>query len=157
MRRYWGLLVAAVVCVSLFYLLVTRQSPPEPGTGLSADRLCRKLLQEKPHVEALGWARQSKRNDIRTVGEQSPARSLKIIMRLYDAGAAQVQAVGLERVSGVGETTNTLCVELPHDAEKRKNLLKIEANVAAEGGFDGVFDDGQDYLFLHGFKMWFLP
>lgn len=157
MRRYWGVALAAMACVSLFYLAANHQSPPEPGTGMGADRLCRKLLQEKTHVEALNWLRQSKRNDIRTVGEQSPSRSLKIVKRLYDAGALQVQAVELERVSGVGETTNTLCVELPHDAEKRKTLLKIEAKVAAAGGFDGVFDDGQDYMFLNGFKMWFLP
>jgi hypothetical protein len=65
--------------------------------------------------------------------------------------------VHIERVTGVGGTTNTLWVELPHDVEKRRRLFKIEAKVAGAGGFDPVSDDGQDYMFLNGFKMWFLP
>ena len=103
------------------------------------------------------WMQQAKTSDVRTLGEQSQSRSFKIVKKLYDAGAVHVQVVDLSRVAGVRETANTLCVELPHDPAQRKKLLKIEANVALSGGFDGVYDDGQDYLFLHGFKMWFLP
>ncbi len=136
---------------------MTRESPPQPGSGLTADRLCRKLLREKPHVEALVWVQQSKPDDIRTVGDQSPLDSLKIVKNLYDAGAIEVRAIDLERVVGFGETTNTLCVHLPRDAENRKRLFKIEAQVAAAGGFDGVSDDGQDYMFLHGFETGFQP
>jgi len=157
MRRRWKSALLVVICGGLIYLTFTHQSPPEPGSGTSADKLCRKLLQEKNHTEALTWSQQSKSNDIRTIGERRPSSSLKIVKRLYDAGAIQVEVVDIERVVGVGETTSTLCVELPHDAEKRKKLLKIEARVAAAGGFDGVYDDGQDYMFLNGFKMWFLP
>ena len=157
MRRRWPLALVAGSGIVLFYLASTHQSPPEPGSGASADRLCRKLLQEKTHLEAMEWMQQAKTSDVRTLGEQSQSRSFKIVKKLYDAGAVHVQVVDLSRVAGVRETANTLCVELPHDPAQRKKLLKIEANVALSGGFDGVYDDGQDYLFLHGFKMWFLP
>jgi hypothetical protein len=156
MRRRW-IYVLAASFAGLFYLAFTHQSPAEPGSGMSADRLCRRLLQEKSHTEALAWMQQSKRGDIRMVGEQNSSDSLKIVQRLYDAGAVQVHAVDLDRVAGVGETTNTLCVELPNDAGKRQKLFKIEKRVAGAGGFDPVSDDGQAYMFLNGFKMWFLP
>jgi len=157
MSRRWILVPVVICALTLVYFGLIHQSVAEPGSGLSADRLCRKLLQEKSHVEALAWMEHSKTNDIRTVGEQSPEHSLKIVKGLYASGAIQVQAVEVDRVAGVGETVNTLCVDLPRDPEKRKKLLAVEARVARAGGFDRVPDEGQQYMFLHGFKLTLLP
>jgi hypothetical protein len=157
MSRHW-ILVAAVVCaLALLYFALIHQSTAEPGSGLGADQLCRRLLQEKSHAEAFAWIEQSKTKDIRSVGEESPEESLKIVKGLYASGAVQVQAVEVDRVEGVGETVNTLCVELPQDPQKRKKLLAVEAKVARAGGFDRVPDEGQQYMFLHGFKLTLLP
>jgi hypothetical protein len=156
MRRWIPALVLAF-CGILIYFAMMHQSVGDPGSGMSADKLCRNLLQKKTHAEALTWLNQSRANDVRTVGEQGPEDSLKIVKGLYQAGAVEVQAVDLDRVSGVGETVNTLCVELPGDPEKRTRLLRIEARVARGGGFDRVPDEGQQYMFLHRLKLTYLP
>jgi len=93
MCRRGSFSLAALVGAVVFYLALTHQSPPQPGSGTSADKLCRKLLAEKTREEALSWVQQSEPKNVRTVGEQNPADSLKIVKKLYDAGAVQVYAV----------------------------------------------------------------
>jgi len=133
-----------------FYLITPR---PEARTGLSADKLCRKLLLEKENQEALNWLQQSKPGDIRTIGEQNPEESLKIVRDLYSSGAVKAHVVEIERVAGYGETTNIVCVELPKETSSREKLFKAESKVASSEGFDPVPDEGQTYLFLYKFKL----
>jgi hypothetical protein len=61
--------------------------------------------------------------------------------------------VKIDRVAGVGETVNVVCVELPAAGARRAALFQIEANMAKGAGFDPVSDDGQTYLFLANFKL----
>jgi hypothetical protein len=124
-----------------------------PGDGIRADTTCRKLLAEKENREALSWLEQSKPGNIRTIGEQNPEESLKIVKNLYAAGAVKAHVVGIERDPQYGETTNIVCVELPVDHASRKQLFHIEAKVASNEGFDPVLDEGQTYLFLYKFKL----
>jgi hypothetical protein len=143
-----GFLALLVILGS--YLITPR---PEPGAGIGADKLCRKLLAENEHREALTWAKESKPGDLRTIGEQSPEESFKIINNLYTSGAISAQIVKIERVSGLGETSNIVCVELPTAPGSRVKLFKIEAKTASNEGFDPTPDEGQTYLFLSKFKL----
>jgi hypothetical protein len=140
-------------CVVVFTYFVPSRA--EPGTGLRADATCRKLLAEGGNREALGWLQESKLGNIRTIGEQDPEESLRIVQSLYNSGAVTVRAVKIDREAGYGETTNIICVELPVASSARQKLFKIEAKTASNGGFDPVSDDGQTYLFLFKFKLSF--
>jgi hypothetical protein len=130
-------------------------SGAEPGTGLRADETCRKLLAESDNREALSWLQESKPGNIRTLGEQSPEESLRIVQGLYESGAVKANALEIERDPGFGETSNIVCVELPAASAARNKLFAIEAKTASSGGFDPVSDDGQAYLFLYKFKLSF--
>lgn len=149
---FWLLLLAALVLGWFFFV---RIPPSKPGSGLQADSFCRKLMESKGHAEALSWVSESKMHDIRTIGEQSPEESLKIVKRLYASGAEKVWAVEIEVYPNGGQSTNSLVVELPADPNLRKQLFGLEARVAASEGFDPVSDDGQHYMFLYKFKLAF--
>jgi len=142
--------IVLLAVVAAFYYATPH---PEPGAGLRAEKLCRKLLVEKENREALGWLQQSKPGDIRTIGEQSPEDSLEIVKGLYVAGANRAYVIEIERVPSYGETTNTVCVELPPTRSERIKLFKIESKTASNEGFDPVPDEGQSYLFLYKFKL----
>lgn len=152
--KKWQAVCAVIVATAFLGIYFTRPHP-QAGSGLSADKLCRKLLAEKETREALSWLEQSNPGDIRTVGEQNPGESLRIVKGIYASGALKAYAVGIERDSGYGETTNIVCVELPATPVARQKLLEIESKVAASGGFDPVPDEGQTYLFLYKFKLSF--
>jgi hypothetical protein len=147
------LLSLGFVAALLVWLLFVRIPPPEPNSGAHEDPFCRKLLDTKTHLEALAWVKESRDHDIRTIGEQSPEESLKIVNRLYNEGADRVWAVDLDIYPNEGQSTNVLVVELPTDPKLRRKLFHLEARVAASGGFDPVSDDGQHYMFLFKFKI----
>ena len=130
-------------------------SRPKPGAGRSADTFCRKLLAEKENSEALTWLKQSRAGDIRTLGEQNPSDSLKMVEEIYNSGAIKANIIDIERVAGYGETSNVVCVEMPAAPEQRRKLFQIESRMATSAGFDPVADDGQTYLFLSNFKLSF--
>jgi hypothetical protein len=142
--------VLLLVVVAAYYSVLRHAAR---GEGLHADKLCKTLLAEKENREALSWLEQSKPGDIRTIGEQSPEDSLKIVKGLYSAGAVKTQVIEIERVAGYGETTNIVCVELPAAVSARRALFKIESKTASSQGFDPVPDEGQTYLFLYKFKL----
>jgi hypothetical protein len=149
----WLLVVSFVAAAFLGWLWLVRIPAPEPGSGAGQDPFCRKLLDTKTHREALAWVKESKDRDIRTIGEQSPAQSLKVVQRLYQEGAQRVWAVDVEKYPNQGQSTNNLVIELPTDPNRRRRLFSMEARAAASGGFDPVSDDGQHYMFLYKFKI----
>jgi hypothetical protein len=147
---FLGFALAAAASVAAWHFLPSR---PEPGSGLPGDRTCKNFLARENQREALGWLQESRPGDIRTLGEQTSEDSLKIVQQLYSAGAVSVHAVKIDRVAGVGETVNVVCVELPAAGDGRPRLFKFEAGMANSAGFDPVSDDGQTYLFLANFKL----
>ena len=68
--------LAVAICASFLV------PPARPGDGLRADSLCRKLLADKENREALSWLEQSQPGNTRTIGDQDPEESLKIIRNL---------------------------------------------------------------------------
>jgi hypothetical protein len=149
----WLIFISFVAAAFLGWFLFVRIPSPEPGSGAHQDPFCRKLLDSKTHREALAWVKESKDHDIRTIGEQSPEESMKAVERLYHEGAERVWAVDVENYPNEGQSTNNLVIELPTDPKFRKKLFRLEARVAAGGGFDPVSDDGQHYMFLYKFKL----
>jgi hypothetical protein len=149
----WLLFVSFVAAAFLGWFLFVRIPSPEPGSGAHQDPFCRKLLDTKSHREASEWVKESREHDIRTIGEQSPEESLRIVERLYQEGAGRVWVVDLEIYPNEGQSTNSLVIELPTDPKLRRKLFRLEARVAASEGFDPVSDDGQHYMFLYKFKF----
>ena len=134
-------------------VLVRADPSTRAGSGERQDPFCRKLLDTTTHREALAWVRESKPGDIRTIGEQSPPASVKIVERLYKQGAERVWVVDIEIYPNEGQSTNNLVIELPTDPTLRRKLFLLEARTAASGGFDPVSDDGQHYMFFYKFKF----
>ena len=52
--------------------------------------------------------------------QPSTKDSLEIVKNLYAAGAAKAHVIKIERIAGHGETTNTVCVELPATRNERQ-------------------------------------
>src|SRR5438105_13365671 len=99
------------------------------------------LLSGDPnHLEALGWLRHQDGRE-RTIGDSSEdmdgPTSLRFVEDLYARGAVEVTAIDVDD-EDVLETTSTLIVQMPEDAQARKRLLEVEARIARRGGFDPV-------------------
>jgi len=141
---------AALVVAAIFYFSGSRA---EPGSGIPGDTTCKQLVAQPGSREALAWLGESKRGDVRTLGEQDSDQSVKIVREFYSAGAVNVVAVKIDHEAGLGETTNVVCVALPAAGSARQKLFAMEADYASRGGFDGVADDGQTYLFFAQFKL----
>lgn len=77
-RIFIGVAVAATLAAALHFL----PSRPEPGSGLPGDRTCKNFLKQENQREALGWLREWRPGDVRTIGEQTPEDSLKIVQQL---------------------------------------------------------------------------
>lgn len=151
MKRLSSIMLAAVGLSLLTWFCFLRLPRAVPASGRSADAFCQHLLNDKSHREALSWIRESRNGNVRTIGEQDPDDSLRIVRQLYDQGAQKVWAVDLEKYAE-GESTNALVLELPEKPELRRQLFTLEARCASSGGFDPVGDDGQHYMFLYKFK-----
>jgi hypothetical protein len=117
------------------------------------DAFSLRILAENKHREARAWIGEGKPGDERNLGEQTPAESRAIVDDLYLRGAVDVQVVGAQNVTGFGQTSNILVVQLPTDRAARGRLFDREGELARNEGFDGAFDEGQRYLFLYKFKM----
>lgn len=148
-----GLIAAIITIVVMKPFLFP--ATPEPGSGKEADSFCSDLLAKKNHKEARQWLNEAIKSDIRTIGEQNSSGSRKIVERLYNMGAVNVEAVDIDKVAGYGETTNVLIVQLPDDPAKRMKLFSYEAKISSANGFDPTSDDGQKYMFLFKFKLQF--
>jgi hypothetical protein len=125
----WLLLLSFVIAAFLGWFLFVRIPSPEPGSGAKQDPFCRKLLDTKGHREAPAWVKESKDRDIRTIGEQSPEDSSKIVERLYQEGAERVWAVDLEIYPNEGQSTNDLVIELPNDPKLRARRMSRPARI----------------------------
>jgi hypothetical protein len=121
----------------------------------SIDSFCEELLRKKPHKDAIAWVKEGKKGDIRTIGEQSAEDSRKIVQLLVRAGAEKIHALDIEVGAGLGETTDTLIVELPEARDARSKLFAFATAVSTAHGLGPVSDDGEKFILLHDFKFFF--
>lgn len=111
------------------------------------NKLVAKLLRSRK-AEALQWLRDVSDASFRNLGEMGTTEeSIEYVQRLYDAGAMQVIAVEIYEYE-LGQNTGHLLVQLPRDAAPRLRVFELEREQAERGGFDGVEDTGQEYLYF---------
>jgi 5,10-methylene-tetrahydrofolate dehydrogenase/methenyl tetrahydrofolate cyclohydrolase len=109
--------------------------------------LVKELLSGNP-AEALEWLRGGSPTSRRSLGEkQKTEDSIAFVQQLYDLGAEQVLAVEINEYNR-GQNTSQLLVQLPYDDEARARLFAFERNLVEPRGFDGMADEGQEYLYL---------
>jgi len=107
-----------------------------------------KELLSGPKAEALEWLRSGSKASRRSLGEkQKTEDSIAFVQQLYDLGAEQVLAVGINEYHQ-GQNTSQLLVQLPDDDHARARLFAFERDLVEPRGFDGTADEGQEYLYL---------
>jgi hypothetical protein len=115
----------------------------------------RYLVNKPDAAEALGWLREAKKPDDRTItgGDGKGwrgARAISVVKKLYELGAVCVTAVEISgRVERARhQDTSTLIIELPRDTARRAKLFAWQSRFAKESGWDPTTDWGQDYLLI---------
>jgi hypothetical protein len=122
------------------------KKPTEPVN--ISDDLPLQLLGGPAVREALAWLEES-REPSRSLGEAaSQGNSIKLVKKLYGLGAVSVHAVEIDGAADVEQNSGKLVVELPPDAEHRKQLLAFTNRRARRLGFDPDPDRGQRYVLL---------
>ena len=102
--------------------------------------------------EALAWLEQ-KDGIWRNVGDSSerltPEDTLRIVQELYEAGATEVLALGIELLDEI-ESGSGLRVVLPCDPAARARVFEVQARVVRETGspFEPDLDKGQAMITL---------
>lgn len=135
-----------MVCISLVWLGsgCAVQPPPQPAIvfpGRNNARFeAREWLKHNPNSSALAGNRFGTTED-----------ALAFVETLYAAGAVEVYVTAILdeewRIQQEGGPyADVLIVTLPDDAQKREHLFRIEAEEAADEGFDPTTDAGQDEL-----------
>jgi hypothetical protein len=113
-----------------------------------SDDLPLQLLRGSNVREALAWLEESSEPS-RSLGEAtSQGNSIKLVKKLYSLGAVAVHAVEIDGVPDAEQNSGKLVVELPPDAEHRKQVLAYTNRRARRLGFDPDPDGGQRYVLL---------
>jgi len=88
-----------------------------------SDDLPLQLLRGSNVREALAWLEES-REPSRSLGEAtSQGNSIKLVKKLYSLGAVAIHAVEIDGAPDAEQNSGKLVVELPADAEHRKQVL----------------------------------
>jgi hypothetical protein len=113
-------------------------------------------IQNPDSVEALSWL-QGPAGVMRTLsgGDGSDSAltgdaALMFVQHLYQLGAKRVTALHIEGYEGQEEhqDTDSLVVELPEEAEPRKQIFDWKASFDEESGWDTEPDEGQKYMLV---------
>lgn len=127
-----------------------RQAHKTANQGKQDDRQFIGDLLKSRTAEARGWLIGDKASAERNnLGELGTDLSLRLVEQLYTLGAIVVLAVNIDSIPGEDvETTDDILVRLPGHGIGRASLFEFENRHAAEQGFDGVVDQGQEYLYF---------
>jgi len=113
-----------------------------------ADDLCLRLLESPNKQEVLSWLKAGRAQGC-TLGELATTdESIKLAQEIYNVGAVEVTAVGIDGDPGQFQNTGELVVKLPDDKAARKTIFSWNAKNAEALGFDADEDTGQKYLFV---------
>ena len=114
------------------------------------DEFCAAFLESSNKEDLFEWL--SRDDGIeRTVGEYATnEESRNFAGRLESAGASAVWIVDIERAAGdyKAENGGKLCILLPGEEGRRRQLLDIGNETAEAQGFDAIPDKGQRYLYI---------
>ncbi len=109
------------------------------------DDLLRQMLSDPDREEAQSWLQGGAE---RFVFEFGHDESLAMVQELYALGAREVLAVEIDK-EPEGESTNTLVVALPTDADERAAAFRWVNDQMQECGFDPTPDEGQSHLMAY--------
>ena len=114
-----------------------------------SDQLIRKLLRRKDKIEAQKWLQEDAGSSRRNIGEMTRSDSIALVHQLYKWGAKKVFAVDIG-VNNQYESTDTLIIALPAEAEGREKIFEWSNELTKRMGYEAEEDRGQEYL-LHWF------
>ena len=103
-------------------------------------RFIREKLQDSNKAEALSWLQE---DGHRTIWEHGNQGSVALVQHLYDLGALEAIAVGIE-----GDACCELIIRLPDDQHARDQVLAWSGDEAESRGFERDEDFGQEHLFV---------
>jgi len=121
-----------------------KQHRPDPEKARKNDIFCSTVMDKGKREDAVEWIRIKKH----TLGERNWSSSKRLVDRLLAVGCVHIYACEIDVYEGCGQGTGHLVVELPKEAEARGNILKVIDRLAAKVGYDGDFDDGQQYAYI---------
>ncbi len=108
------------------------------------DEFCSALMTEGKCEDAASWIQ----NKNHTLGERDWCSSKRLVERLSKLGCVHIYACEIDCYDGVLENTGQLVMELPSESKVRSKVLKAINGLASQTGYDGPFDDGQQYAFV---------
>jgi hypothetical protein len=111
-----------------------------------SDEFHEQFLNAPDTKEALSWLRGGSDQDFRSIGElETNEESVQLVELIYTAGA--VLAVEIDEFEH-GQNTDSLLIQLPDDAAKRKRILQWAGTIAEQQGLEPESDTGQRYILL---------
>ena len=116
----------------------------DPGEALKIDTFCRSMLKKGKTAHAEAWIKSAKHS----LGELSHSKSCKLIDKLTQLGATQLHVCDIDEYGNGEENTGHIVIELPDDAKTRKALFREVGRLASKQGFQGEFDNGQQYAYI---------
>jgi hypothetical protein len=139
--KFTDLFAIKAACDHLQFLLPQDNRTPAER----ADALLNPLLHQSGAREAGSWLKSGK--GLYSLGELTPAGSVRLINTIYRAGAVTVTAVEIRVYPDGSENTGKLVLTLPDDPLQRTAVFDWEAKQARKRGFCPAKDVGQHYLF----------
>ncbi len=114
------------------------------AAAAEADRDVERMLKEPGAAEAREWLDPAKFPN-HGVSEMDNARARAMVAGFYERGAKRVYVLDASPL-GNAVITSTMAVELPAEADQRKQCIAWEAQYLA--GEDPTMDVGQKYLHI---------
>jgi hypothetical protein len=116
---------------------------PDSLIGKEIDDFCRNMLEEEDKVN-FTEIKEAKKV---LVGEFSEKKSCKLLEKLQALQCGSIYLTDCEEDDEYVGCNGIVC-ELPKESENRKEALLYFGKLAQEMGFEGDFDNGQQYAFL---------
>ncbi len=118
---------------------------PNPEEARKEDAFCQEIMAKGAQADAVEWVKIKGH----TLGEKNWATSKRLVDRLWSLGCTKIIACEIAAHHD-GENTGHLVIELPkiEYSEARKQILKSVGRIAGESGYDGPFDDGQQFVYI---------
>ncbi len=117
---------------------------PNLQEGQENDTFCRQVMEDGTRKNASTWIK----NKAHTLGERNWSGSKRLVDRLLALGCPRVWACQIDIYEDSSENTGHLVLELPKTTVARRKVLSLVDRLAREMGYEGPFDDGQQYAYV---------
>jgi hypothetical protein len=117
---------------------------PNSEEARKSDAFCSSLMERGKCSEVREWIK-SKNH---TLGERNWTSSNNLVNKFVSLGCVNIYACEIDSYGDGNENTGHLVVELPQNNLERKKIFKKIDNLAREQGYDGPFDNGQQFAYV---------